>query len=118
MHVNPIFKFGFKLVVMAGVNQVLKNIIKTTTPVDIKPMEKIFVNIGSLAISDIISSIIANEVVKNIEETIQDIRTSAESSKKISKDIEITTKDIYEKVDALQKEIIDAPKEQTTDSSQ
>jgi hypothetical protein len=71
MKIPQIAKFALKVIVMDGVNEVLGNVIKTTTPDDITKVKQIIVNIGKLAISDTIAGIVADNVIKDVEEVVE-----------------------------------------------
>lgn len=69
-------KFGLKLVIGAGVNEVLKNIITSTTPADLTKTRQIMVKIGKYAITTVVAGLIADKTVNDIDEMIQEITTT------------------------------------------
>lgn len=106
MKLSPIVKFSVKIVVMAGVNEVLGNLIRTSTPIDIKPIRQIMINIGRIAIADSVSGIIADRVVQDIDEVLEAVTFSPSkeavkgyTEEELRESIGKTWKDIKSKID-------------------
>lgn len=67
----PVFaKFVLKMVAGAGVNEVLTNIIKSTTPEDISTTRQVMTNLGKLVIIEAVSSVVVDQFVKDVEEVL------------------------------------------------
>lgn len=70
MKIPTFAKFVLKMIAMAGVNEVLGNVVKSTTPLDISITRQVMINIGKLVISEAVAGFVADRVVSDIEEAL------------------------------------------------
>ncbi len=75
-------KFALKLVIGAGVNEVLNNMIKFTTPEELTKPRQIMVKIGTYALTSMIAGVIADQTVKEIDEMLREITAPLDGSEK------------------------------------
>lgn len=81
-------KTGVSLVISIGVGIIVKNVIKATTPKDIKKITKFCVLVGGIALSDVLGQMATKYVEDEIDDTVDKVKNiiKEETSEKESKD--------------------------------
>lgn len=81
MDIVPIVKSLTGLVTSLGAGAVVGNAIKATTPDNLKLVSKIFVAVGSVALSTVAGDLAANYVEGQIQDLVDNVRTSKAAAK-------------------------------------
>lgn len=81
---NPlgIFKTVTDLVVATGVGAVVGNLIKTTTPIDVKTVQRISIAVGGLVLSSMAGDRAAKYATEQIDATVAQVKELKNSIKK------------------------------------
>jgi hypothetical protein len=70
MKFTGIARFALQAVITAGINGVLTNVIKSTTPADPSNIKKIFDKMGEYAITGAVAGYITEKTISEIEELL------------------------------------------------
>lgn len=70
MNYLNLVKGATDLVVSIGAGAIVTNMVKATTPEDVKRMNKIAIKVGSVVISSMVGSAASKYATKNIDDTV------------------------------------------------
>lgn len=73
---NPVglIKMASSLVISSSVSAVVTNVVKNTTPRDLKFLQKMSIGIGTYVVSHVVSDLATKYVEKTVDETIEEVQ--------------------------------------------
>jgi hypothetical protein len=74
-----IAKMIFKCVIASGVGTVVRNAIRSTTPISLSVMDKVLVSIGEFTLGSAAGAIVADHVMKEIQEGFSKVKEIKEA---------------------------------------
>ena len=84
MLIPPFARLVIKMVIQGGVNEVLMNVVKSTTPADITPTRMTMVKIGTYAITQVVAGWVAEKTIKQVENFIEEALGSSPTTNKFN----------------------------------
>lgn len=97
MSAIEVVKYASSLVVSSGTTAIISNLIKATTPDDLKTYKKVTVGVSSIALSLMVSGMASKYTEEKIDETVDSYKKVKESMEETIEQIRLLqNKDVVE----------------------